>query len=716
MKLGTKLILAFLLLAVVPLCCITFYSYNSSIKAFRKAVEAETGTLAEDMGSRMDMVRRELGYRVERLGNFPFQQLLAVKNDTVDSRSNPLMAELMSRIGDVAPMVDSIEFSANTMSAGSSAGPGRGPSFAGVPPKPAPPGPAKPRRGSKPRSLPPQEMQPQHLIIHLAAETPPPFEGSQPAGARPRPEEPVMHFRPSAPPAAPGGKRPPISEEERQKLQDQIKQIQEFQVFLEKMGTTADRAKLAEGAKAAAEAAKKAAPQASRVQGANPLASNFASEVRAGGQTVGTVRARVSSPQVFRNVLARGRHREGEIPFIIDADNKLHTVSLAEQKKLEALQLPLFIKEPGTRADSAGLKDWVIVTRKDAGSNMTFGIARPISEPLREIRNTAARNLGFGLGMVGLALIGIIPFSNHMRRNLAELTRGAEELARGNLNARVPVRSRDEIGRLAESFNRMAHDLDENQKNLVEQERMRKELEMSRRIQEELLPKQPFHVGLVEAKGVSIPAREVGGDFFNYFPLPEGEVAVLVGDVSGKGVAAAILMANLQATLQARLPLVPDLEQLAGQLDQEISASTPQEVFLALFMSILNPRKNELRYVNAGHNPQFALLANGGIERLESTGRPLGLLPGGGYSQRKIKLSAGDALFLYTDGLVEAEDAAGNEFGQQHLEDLLLSAQKKGINEILTLVEEENRKHRGKIEAADDATMLILKIGVQAPL
>ena len=337
-----------------------------------------------------------------------------------------------------------------------------------------------------------------------------------------------------------------------------------------------------------------------------------------------------------------------------------------------------------------------MVTRKDESSKLTFGIARPISEPLRDIRNTAARNLGLGLGMVALALVGIIPFSNHMRRNLEALTRGANELARGNLDARVQVRSRDEIGQLAESFNRMAHDLNENQKHLVEQERMRKELEMSRKIQEELLPKRPLHIGLVEAKGVSIPAREVGGDFFNYFPLPGGELAILVGDVSGKGVAAAILMANLQATLQARLPLVRDLDQLARQLDYEISASTPQEVFLALFMAVLSPGENQLRYVNAGHNPQFALHSTGGLERLESTGRPLGLLPGGDYVERRIKLSEGDALFLYTDGLVEAEDAAGREFGQQRLENLLIDAQKRSINEILTLVEQETRQHRGE--------------------
>jgi len=519
-----------------------------------------------------------------------------------------------------------------------------------------------------------------------------------------------MHIRRGPMPPALSDARKPPSEAEKQKAAERLKQMQEFQVFLEQIRSSSSRKPPGDGTKWAG-TARRATGQDAAMQRDNPLASNFGSEVRADGAPVGTLRARVNPPQVFQNVLSRGRRRQGEIPFIIDADKKVHTVLASDQQKLEALRLPEVIQGGGKGTAHPQLSDWVVVMRKDESSNLSFGIARPISEPLRDIRNTAARNLGLGLGLMGLALVGIIPFSNHMRRNLQALTKGADELARGNLDARVPVRSRDEIGQLAESFNRMAHDLNENQKHLVEQERLRKELEMSRKIQEELLPKRPFHAGLVEAKGISIPAREVGGDFFNYFPLSNGEVAILVGDVSGKGIAAAILMANLQATLQARLPLVHDLDLLARQLDLEISASTPQEVYLTLFMGVLNPAEDRLRYVNAGHNPQFALHAGGGLERLESTGRPLGLLPGGDYVERCVKLSEGDALFLYTDGLVEATDAAGCEFGQQRLENLLIDTQKESINEILTRVEQKTRQHRGDLEAADDATMLVLKIG-----
>jgi sigma-B regulation protein RsbU (phosphoserine phosphatase) len=275
------------------------------------------------------------------------------------------------------------------------------------------------------------------------------------------------------------------------------------------------------------------------------------------------------------------------------------------------------------------------------------------------------------------------------------------------------VRSRDEFGRLADQFNRMAQDLRANQDRLLEQERFRKELEIGRRIQEELLPRDPLHFRLAEVKGVSIPAREVGGDFFNYFVLPDGDVALLVGDVSGKGVGAALLMANLQATLRARLGVQEDLAALASALDGEIDGSTPPEAYVTLFMGVLDGSQRHLRYVNAGHNTQFVVRAGGGLEHLESTGRPIGLYPGGGYEERRVALAPGDCLFLFTDGLVEAENAAGEPFGEERLPDLLAREKGHGLDDILARVEAAVRDHRGGAEAADDATMVVLKIGAE---
>ena len=354
--------------------------------------------------------------------------------------------------------------------------------------------------------------------------------------------------------------------------------------------------------------------------------------------------------------------------------------------------------------------DWIVVTRRDP-SGIVFGLARPIRESLREMRQASFRNLAVGLLLIAGAFAVILPLASRLTRHLSALNAGVQRLAAGDRAARVDVNTGDEVGELAHSFNRMASELEAHDRLLVKQERLARELELCRQIQNEMLPHGPLKLGLAEIAGVSIPAREVGGDFFNYFPLADGRIAVLVGDVSGKGVGAALLMANIQATLRARLQLESDLAQLADSVDHDIAANTPPEVYITLFVGLLDPPRRELRYVNAGHNPQFLLRADGGVERLASTGLPVGLLPGRGFEERHVAVEPGDLLFLYTDGAVEAPNEDGEFFDADRLQQALVAASAEGIDEVLVSVERAIRAFRGEADPADDATMLALRLG-----
>jgi len=171
------------------------------------------------------------------------------------------------------------------------------------------------------------------------------------------------------------------------------------------------------------------------------------------------------------------------------------------------------------------------------------------------------------------------------------------------------------------------------------------------------------------------------------------------------------LMANLQATLRARIPLEPDLAAFAVELDREVEGSTPPEVYLTLFLGILDPRRGELRYVNAGHESPFLLRRDGRLERLDATGRPIGLMSGGGFAERRVALATGDRLFMYTDGLVDAENEAGAAFGPDRLETLLAGEGAAEPAALLARVERAYQEHRGAMDAADDATLLVLKVG-----
>jgi sigma-B regulation protein RsbU (phosphoserine phosphatase) len=297
-----------------------------------------------------------------------------------------------------------------------------------------------------------------------------------------------------------------------------------------------------------------------------------------------------------------------------------------------------------------------------------------------------------------------------MTQHLSALSAGVRQLAGGDFRTRVPVRTSDEFGTLAASFNQMAADLERHQAMVVEQERLRGELQLSRQIQTEMLPRAPLRSTVAEIAGTSVPAREVGGDFFNYFDLSDGRLALLVGDVSGKGVSAALLMANAQATLRARLPLETDLASLADAFDRELDRNTPGNVFLTLFMGILEKDGRVLRYVNAGHNPQFLLRSQGGIEPLSSTGLPIAMYSGHGYSEGRVQVAPGDLLFFYTDGLVETEDATGDMFGAERLQQLLAEVQARDIDALLIHVEDRVRAFRGPVEPFDDATMMALRV------
>ena len=413
---------------------------------------------------------------------------------------------------------------------------------------------------------------------------------------------------------------------------------------------------------------------------------------------------------LLRTVLSGAERRQGAVPFAHDAEGRLFTPDADDEEVLAGIGV--VPGQPATRRDSA---DWVVALRPDAASGISIGVARPLGKPLQEIRRTTAQNLALGLGLGALALLGILPLSRRMTRHLGALTEGAERLGRGELDVTVPVPHSVEFARLAQTFNQMARDLRRNQEQLLEQERIRKELEIGRRIQEELLPRAPLRSPFAEIGGMSIPAREVGGDFFNYFPLREGEVAALLGDVSGKGVGAALLMASLQATLRARLALEPDLARLVDALDREMGGSEPLAPYVTLFLAVLEGETGRLRYVNAGHNTQLVRRCDGEIGRLVSSGRPPGLYPGGGYEQEDLVLGAGDALFLFTDGVVEAEDESGEPFGMERLEAVLSVHRGDDLAGLIARVHEAVRAHRGPLEAEDDATMLALRVLVRSP-
>jgi sigma-B regulation protein RsbU (phosphoserine phosphatase) len=158
------------------------------------------------------------------------------------------------------------------------------------------------------------------------------------------------------------------------------------------------------------------------------------------------------------------------------------------------------------------------------------------------------------------------------------------------------------------------------------------------------------------------------------------------------------------------MPLEQDLARLLEMIDHEVDERTPGGVYVTLFVGILDTERRVLRYVNAGHNPQFVLRADGRLERMSSAGLPVGLYPGHGYAEHEVILSGSDSLFFYTDGMVEAENEAGEMFGADRLEALLIAEHQSGLDDLIERVDRAVREFRGAAEPFDDATIMALRL------
>ena len=509
----------------------------------------------------------------------------------------------------------------------------------------------------------------------------------------------------------PDGRIDQLKPEDRQRIAAEINQrmvgiAQGIKIGAAELEKRAKEAQRDADAKAKVTTAAKPVPPPQTKRSSSLTGSRIDVKVERNGEVVRQMNAELNLPNVLATVFSTTRGDRGEIPFAVAKDGTVYARTENDKTRVAALG---DVTKPGGPAMSRQ-SDYIVVTTEDkSGSNLRLGIARPVSDSLNTLRLTAARNAGLGLLFIAIALVGIVPISNSLTKNLTVMSDVVSRIAKGDYRARVPVKGKDEVGRLAVAFNRMAADVERHQQTAVEQERIRRELELGRQIQAEMLPHKPLHVGLTEVQGVSVPAREVGGDFFNYFVLENGQMALLMGDVSGKGVGAALLMANIQASLRIRLGLGQDLSAVADALDRDIDENSPGPVYATIFIGILDPAARQLRYVNAGHNPQYVLRTGGRLERMSATGLPVGLLSGRGYTERQLQLAAGDQLFFYTDGCVEMEDERGEMFGIERLEALLMAAAKSEAP--LKTIEDGISNFRGASEPADDATLMTVRVG-----
>jgi len=236
--------------------------------------------------------------------------------------------------------------------------------------------------------------------------------------------------------------------------------------------------------------------------------------------------------------------------------------------------------------------------------------------------------------------------------------------------------------------------------------RLAAEIQQAAEIQRRFLPGRAPEIPGLDLAGYNAPCRTVGGDYYDFLPYPDGRAGVVIGDVAGKGLPAALMMTSLQAKVQALAESHREPAELVTHLNRVLMTTCPENRFVTLFYAVVDPAAGELLYANAGHNPPLVARANGEIVPLQEGGPVLGILRALTFEQYRCRFEPGDALLLYSDGVTEAANAAGEEFGDERLVQVLAGAAQASADGIVDAVHDAVEQWLAGQPPADDITVV----------
>ena len=328
--------------------------------------------------------------------------------------------------------------------------------------------------------------------------------------------------------------------------------------------------------------------------------------------------------------------------------------------------------------------------------------------------------LSWAIDLIGLAALLVIALliARTITRPIDALAGATQTLAQGDLDAPLPkARGRDEVARLTNAFGHMRDDLKERIEELrvttAERERMESELRIAANIQMSLVPRTfpPYPQRRdLELFALLEPAREVGGDFYDFFLLDEDHLALAIADVSGKGMPAALMMAVGRSFLRSYSRLGGGPSQILASLNDELSTDNDTSMFVTMFLAVADLRNGHVRYASAGHNRPFVVRGDGSVEQLPRTkGIALGARVGMAFVEAELTLAHGDALFLYTDGVSEAMNAADEVFTEERIATELARVAGDSCSSLLDELNGALRAHAAGVEQSDDITMVAFR-------
>ncbi len=351
-----------------------------------------------------------------------------------------------------------------------------------------------------------------------------------------------------------------------------------------------------------------------------------------------------------------------------------------------------------------------------ATTGWSIGIVIPKNELYSKL-DSITREL-FLIGLIGyvLTLILIIVLSSRATTPLRNLANATYKIGQGDFDFTIPeVKSHDEIGTLSSSFISMQDNLikyvNNLQKTTAEKEKIEKELSIAREIQESIIPTNFPERKEFDLYAMLVPAREVGGDLYDFFFIDDTHLCFAIGDVSGKGVPAALFMAITKTLLRAKMSLFANPSDVISAMNKELCKESESAMFVTFFICILNIKTGDMNYCNAGHNPPLVHKAGQGFSYLyiDDPSPPIGVLEDTVYATHKLKLFPEDIFCLYTDGITEAMTKDNIQFSEEKLLEIMTQNKDESVADIVNNIKFAVVEHASGADQSDDITMLVLK-------
>ena len=341
-----------------------------------------------------------------------------------------------------------------------------------------------------------------------------------------------------------------------------------------------------------------------------------------------------------------------------------------------------------------------------------------------------------------IALIIGVRLSRTITGSIAQLYRATQHINRGDLAHRITIRSNDQLASLEKSFNSMSESLERLILEQKEKQRLENELAIAQEVQAQLFPRDPRTIESLELHGICKPARTVSGDYYDFVSFGGERLGIAVGDISGKGISAALLMATIHSAVRVfELGAMPEREELVAAgaaaiaavanvkaprwsvaaermqspaevltlLNRHVYNSTPPEKYATLFLGLYDGEARTFTYSNGGHLPPFLIHRSGAVRKLETGGLVIGLFPEIALEEEKVRLAPGDVFVAFSDGITEPENEFG-EFGEERLLDLVRSNRHLSLDRISDVVISAVQDWIGEHEQPDDVTLVLARV------